>query len=69
MVEYTKGDRKLAMDRIDSMRNPNGKIKGMGREVSMGTMMMYVSAVFVVVIALGFGAAYGVMWVAGDSLA
>lgn len=62
MIELANGDRALAQTRID-----RGGIKGKGAPppVSMGKMMAYVSAAFVLLIALGFGAAYGVIWVAG----
>ncbi|KAF5362051.1 hypothetical protein D9756_002090 [Leucocoprinus leucothites] len=72
MIDFANGDRKLAMSRIDVVK-ANGKFstsqaKGAGQEVTMGKMMMYVSAAFTLLLALGFGAAYGVIWIAGDSL-
>ncbi|KAJ3564663.1 hypothetical protein NP233_g8145 [Leucocoprinus birnbaumii] len=80
MIEFAKGDRKLAMSRIEVVKangkfsvktkgsSQNGVAGGEG-QVSMGKMMIYVSAAFTLLIALGFGAAYGVIWIAGDSLA
>jgi farnesyl-diphosphate farnesyltransferase len=68
MVDFANGDRKLAMSRIDVAKT-NGKFsKGAGEQFSIGKMMMYVSAAFVLLIALGFSAAYGVMWVVGESV-
>ncbi len=67
MVEFANGDRKLAMTRNNRAKE-NGKSsasKGAPAPASIGKMMMYVTAVFTLMIALGFGAAYGVMWVAG----
>jgi len=64
MLELSKGDRALAQSRIN--RATGGvEAKGAPPPPSMGKMMMYVSAAFVLLIALGFGAAYGVIWIAG----
>lgn len=72
MIELAKGDRSIALSRIDTLKS-NGKSlaqAGGGRdEVTMGKLMLYVSAAFILLIAIGLGAAYGVMWIAGDSLA
>ncbi|KXN90347.1 Squalene synthase [Leucoagaricus sp. SymC.cos] len=72
MIEFAKGDRKLAMSRVD-VGKANGKFstaqaQGAGEQVSMATMMMYVTAAFTLLIALGLGAAYGVIWLTGSSL-
>lgn len=69
MIELSNGDRTLAQARIE--RATGGGVgdgfkgKGAPPPPSMGKMMMYVSAAFVLMLALGFGAAYGVVWVAG----
>jgi len=72
MVELAKGDRVLAMSRIGIVKangrfsKVNGTAAASG-QASMGQLMFYVGAAFTLLIALGFGAAYGVIWVAGDS--
>lgn len=68
MIDFANGDRQLAMSRLDVVK-AGGKFASKKRDqFSMGKMMMYVSAAFIVLIAIGFGAAYGVVWIAGDSV-
>lgn len=70
MVDHANGDRNLAMSRINAAK-ANGKFssqKTASQDVSMGTMLLYVGAAFALLIAVGFGAAYGLIWITGESL-
>jgi len=60
MIEICKGDRNLAMARINAANDKHSAGYGTGQEFSMAKLMIYVSATFVLLIALGLGAAYGV---------
>jgi len=60
MIELCKGDRNLAMARINAANDKHSASHGAGQEFSMAKMMIYVSATFALLIALGLGAAYGV---------
>jgi len=57
IIEMSKGDRNLAMARINAA---NSAGHGAEQEFSMAKMMIYVSATFALLIALGLGAAYSV---------